>query len=35
LRDRLERYVAWYDRFVKNPGAAGGGATTATQGAAR
>jgi dipeptidyl aminopeptidase/acylaminoacyl peptidase len=29
VRDRQERYVAWYDRFVKNPGAAGGGAKTA------
>ena len=35
VRDRLERYVAWYDRFVKNPGTAGGGAKTALQGVDR
>ncbi|HEY1249604.1 MAG TPA: S9 family peptidase [Thermoanaerobaculia bacterium] len=33
VRDRLERYVAWYDKYVKNPSAAGGG--TKTAGAAR
>ncbi len=35
VRDRQERYVAWYDRFVKNPGAAGGGAKTALRGVDR
>ena len=29
VRDRLERYVAWYDRYVKNGAAEGGGATSA------
>ncbi len=29
VRDRLERYVAWYDRYVKNGAPEGGGAKSA------
>jgi len=29
VRDRLERYVAWYDKYAKAGGAAGGGAKSA------
>ena len=33
VRDRLERYLAWYDKYAKNPKPAGGGAsTTSTSG---
>jgi dipeptidyl aminopeptidase/acylaminoacyl peptidase len=31
VRDRLERYVAWYDQFAKNGAAAGGDAKSALQ----